>query len=236
MKKLPITLPVALCALAVWLALTLGGGWLAAGGRQHSLAESVGGAIGWHWALAAAFALAMALASSDRHAAGLGAPASLRSARLIWLPLLYTVLMLFIAWAGDLPARSVVLVVACNAALVALSEELMFRAVLLQGFLDRYAVWPAVLGSSAVFGVVHAANGFASGDRLRTRSVWPMVVVHGLWDFALVTSVLSATAQGETSVLPYAALVAVLPLCLYGLYLLRGLRGQAAPEALAHAE
>ena len=133
----------------------------------------------------------------------------------------------------------------------------MFRALLLQGFLDRYAVWPAVLGSSAVFGVVHAANGFASGEldaaawqsvaaalqgvayaaiRLRTRSVWPMVVVHGLWDFALVTSVLSATAQGETSVLPYAALVAVLPLCLYGLYLLRGLRGQAAPEALAHAE
>jgi len=118
-------------------------------------------------------------------------------------------------------------------------------------------VWPAVLASSAIFGVVHAANGLATGDfdaalwqavaaglqgvayaaiRLRTRSVWPMVVVHGLWDFALVTSVLSATAQGETSVLPYAALIAVLPLCLYGLYLLRGMRAPGAPVTLAHAD
>ena len=250
MKKLHITLPVALGALAVWLALTLGGGWLASGGRQQSLAEPTGGAIGWPWALAALFAAALALASADRQGAGLGAPAPLNSIRLVWLPLLYTLLMLFIAWAGDLPPRAVVLVVACNSALVALSEELMFRAILLQGLLDRYAVWPAVLGSSAIFGVVHAANGLATGDfdaalwqavaaglqgvayaaiRLRTRSVWPMVVVHGLWDFALVTSVLSATAQGETSILPYAALIAVLPLCLYGLYLLRGTRGRTVP-------
>ena len=51
-----------------------------------------------------------------------------------------------------------------------------------------------------------------------------------------MTSVLSATAQGETSVLPIAALAAVLPLCLYGLYLLRGMRGPAAPAVLAHAD
>ena len=257
MKRLHISLPVAFGALAVWLGLTLGGGWLASGGRQQSLAESTGGAVGWPWALAALFAAAVALASADRRGAGLGAPAPLNSIRLVWLPLLYTLLMLLIAWAGDLPPRAVVLVVACNSALVALSEELMFRAVLLQGFLDRYGVWPAVLASSAIFGLVHAANGLATADvgaalwqaaaaglqgvayaaiRLRTRSVWPMAVVHGLWDFALVTSVLSATAQGEASVLPYAALIAVLPFCLYGLYLLRGMRGTDAPVALAHAD
>lgn len=257
MKKLHITLPVALGALAVWLALTLGGGWLASGGTPQSLAASAGGAIGVPWLLAALFAVAVALASADRRGAGLGAPAPLNSIRLVWLPLLYTLLMLFVAWAGDLPPRAVVLIVACNTALVAVSEELMFRAVLLQGLLDRYPVWPAVLACSAIFGLTHAANGFATGDldaalwqavaaglqgvayaaiRLRTGSVWPMVVVHGLWDFALMTSVLSATAQGETSVLPIAALVAVLPLFLYGLYLLRGVRGRAMPPVLAHAE
>lgn len=185
------------------------------------------------------------------------ADVSLQLARLVWPPLLYAIVMLLMTWAGGLPPRAVVLVVACNTALVAVSEELMFRAVLLQGFLDKYAIWPAVLLSSALFGAVHAANGFASGDltanltgalwqsgaaflqgvgsaaiRLRTGSVWPMVAVHGLWDFSLMTSVLSATSDGERSVLPYAALLAVLPLCLYGLYLLRGARGHvmlAAP-------
>ncbi|SEN56838.1 hypothetical protein SAMN05428959_102427 [Duganella sp. CF517] len=257
MKKLHITLPVALGALVVWLGLTLGGARLASGGTPPSMAEAAGGAIGWHWALAALFAAAVALASADRRGAGLGAPAPLNSIRLTWPALVYTLLMLFIAWAGDLPPRAVVLVVACNAALVAVSEELMFRAVLLQGLLDRYPVWPAVLACSGIFGLVHAANGFATGDfdaalwqaaaaglqgvayaaiRMRTGSVWPMVAVHGLWDFSLTTSVLSATAQGETSVLPIAALAAVLPLFLYGLYLLRGMRGQAAPAVLAHAD
>ncbi len=48
-----------------------------------------------------------------------------------------------------------------------------------------------------------------------------MTVVHGLWDFALVSSMLGAVPGDDGSVLPYAALLAVLPLCLYGVYLLR---------------
>lgn len=246
MKKLHITLPLSLAALVVWLAVTLGGRWLESGGNQQSLADAAGGRVGVAWVLAALFAAAVALASNDHRAAGICAPQPAKSVRLVWLPLLYSMLMLLVAWASGLPPRGVVLIVAFNTAMVALSEELMFRAVLLQGFLDKYAIWPAVLMSSAIFGIVHAANGFATGDigaalwqsvaaamqgvayaaiRLRTRSVWPMVVVHGLWDFSLMTSMLAATAEGETSALPYAALLAVLPLCLYGLYLLRGARG-----------
>jgi membrane protease YdiL (CAAX protease family) len=150
--------------------------------------------------------------------------------------------MLLVAWAGGWPPRDVLLIVAINTALVAVSEELMFRAILLHGLLQRLKVWPAVLAGSLLFGLAHSVNGLATGDvsgalwqsaaaflqgicyaaiRLRTRSVWPMVVVHGVWDFALVTATLSASAEGEASILPYAALLAVLPLCLYGVYLLR---------------
>lgn len=242
MKRLHMTLPLALGALAVWLGLTMGVGRLLGGGAQQSLAASVAGGIGPAWVLAALFALLVALASSERRAAGLRAPAPWKSLWLVWPPLLYALLMLLLAWAGGWPPGPVLLIVACNAALVAVSEELMFRAVLLQSLLARHAVWPAVLLSSALFGVVHMLNGLATGDfssalwqalaaflqgigyaaiRLRTRSVWPMVVVHGLWDFALVTSMLSAASSGEGSVLPFAALLAVLPLCLYGVFLLR---------------
>jgi membrane protease YdiL (CAAX protease family) len=242
MKRLHITLPLALLALLVWLGLTLGVARLVAGGRQQALTESVAGGIGLAWLLAALFALLVALASRERRAIGLCAPSPLKTLWLIWPPLLYSLLMLLVAWAGGWPAPNALLIVACNAALVAVSEELMFRAVLLQGLLDRMGIWPAVLLSSALFGVVHTVNGLATGDlngalwqsaaaflqgvgyaaiRLRTRSVWPMTVVHGLWDFALVSSMLGATPGDEGSVLPYAALLAVLPLCLYGVYLLR---------------
>ena len=234
-------------ALLVWLGLTRGVGWLETGGRQQSLGEAAGGHIGLSWLLAALFALAVALASDDRRGAGLRGPQPPASARLAWPPLLYALLMLVLAWAGGFPPRSVVLVIACNTAIVAISEELMFRAILLQGFLDKYAIWPAVMTSSAIFGLVHAANGYATGDvgaalwqsgaaflqgvayaaiRLRTRSIWPMVVVHCLWDFSLMTATLAAAAEGEVSSMPYAAMLAVLPLFLYGLFLLRGNRGQ----------
>ena len=241
MPRIHITLPVALAALAVWLVLTLGVRWFAAAGNP-GVEAAVSSGIGMSWALAALFSLALVLASDRRRAAGLYAPQPLKTFWLVWPPLLYALLMLLLAWAGGWPMPSVLLMVACNAALVAISEELMFRAILLQGMLDRYTVWPAVLMSSALFGLAHTANGLASGDvsgalwqavaatlqgigyaaiRLRTRSIWPMVLVHGLWDYALVTATLPHPAEDGASILPYVALLAVLPLCLYGVYLLR---------------
>ncbi|MGK5031638.1 CPBP family intramembrane glutamic endopeptidase [Janthinobacterium sp. MDT1-19] len=238
--RIHLTMPLAIGALAVWLCLSLGGRWLESAGYTLPGA-AVTGRIGLSWALAALFALALLLASSRRRAAGMRAP-PMKTLWLVWPPLLYALLMLLLAWAGGWPQPRVLLIVACNAALVAISEELMFRAILLQGMLDRYAVWPAVLMSSALFGLAHTANGLATGDvsgalwqavaatlqgigyaaiRLRTRSVWPMVLVHGLWDYALVTATLPNPAEYGVSILPYIALLAVLPLCLYGIYLLR---------------
>lgn len=242
MARFSITLPVALAALPVWLALTLGVSAWERNGHQQSLAEAAGGNIGFSWMAAALFALTLALAAPDRRAAGLAAPHPWASLRVTWLPLSYALLMLLLTWAGDFPDTRTTIIIACNTALVALSEEMMFRSILLQGMLTRYPMLPSVLASSAIFGVVHAANGFSTGDmhtalwqslaaalqgvgyaaiRIRTGSVWPMVLIHGLWDFSLLSSAISAASQNETSTLPAASLLIVLPLFLYGLYLLR---------------
>ena len=239
--RIRLTMPLAIIALAVWLGLTMGGRWLESAAHA-TLGAAVTDGIGLSWALAALFALALLLASDRPRAAGLCAPQPWNSAWLVWPPLLYALLMLLLAWAGGWPQPRVLLIVACNAALVAVSEELMFRAILLQGMLDRYAVWPAVLMCSALFGLAHTANGLATGDvsgalwqavaaalqgvgyaaiRLRTRSIWPMVLVHALWDYALVTATLPHPTEDGASIVPYVALLAVLPLCLYGVYLLR---------------
>ena len=255
MPRIHITLPVAIAALAVWLGLTLGVRWFASAGHL-TVEAAVSNGIGLSWTLAALFSLLLVLASDRRRAVGLYPPQPLKTFWLVWPPLLYALLMLLLAWAGGWPMPRVLLMVACNAALVAVSEELMFRGILLQGMLERHAVWPAVLMSSALFGVVHTTNGLATGDfsgalwqavaaalqgvgyaaiRLRTRSVWPMVLVHGVWDFALVTATFSDTAEDGISILPYAALLAVLPLCLYGVYLLRPSQRAALAPADAAA-
>jgi len=239
MARFNITLPAALAALPVWLALTLGISTWERGGHPQSLAEAAGGGIGLAWVAAALLALIITLAAPDRRTAGLTRPSCLR---LTWLPLSFALLMLLLTWAGDFPDTRTTIIIACNTALVALSEELMFRSILLQGMLTRFPLLPSVLASSAIFGVVHAANGFSTGDmqtalwqslaaalqgvgyaaiRIRTGSVWPMVLIHGLWDFSLMASAISAASQNETSTLPAASLLIVLPLFLYGLYLLR---------------
>ncbi len=89
-----------------------------------------------------------------------------------------------------------------SVALAGLTEELAFRGVLLNGLLER-GVWPAVLVSSALFGLMHLSNlalgspwysvllqvGFAAmagtgyaAMRLRTGSLWPPILLHALFD------------------------------------------------------
>ncbi|GLV56299.1 hypothetical protein KDH_31400 [Dictyobacter sp. S3.2.2.5] len=89
------------------------------------------------------------------------------------------------------------------ALLVGFTEESFFRGLLLQSALPM-GIWPSVLISSVLFGVVHLSNilagftwnyvlgqalfafGFGvllSGLRLRTGSIWPGILFHAAKDF-----------------------------------------------------
>lgn len=260
MKPWRITLPAALLVLAAWLLLTIGSGLLIARGRHASLAQTAADGIGLPWMLAAAFALAVAWRAGPQ-ATGLGAPAPLSSIRLVWLPLTYAGLMLLFDLVVGVPPPATILVLACNMVLVGLSEELMFRGILFHGLLTRFRIWPAVLMTSLLFGMVHALNFFGTGQleqalmqsltafmqgvaylaiRIRTRSVWPMVTVHAMWDFSLMLGGVNHPAAGAGagwSILPF---LIALPVFLYGLFLLRHLQrdysdwSDAVPSAIPY--
>ncbi|MFT3973592.1 MAG: CPBP family intramembrane metalloprotease [Amaricoccus sp.] len=244
------TLGRALLVFTGWIAITI-----AAAPRLDpgaTLAELVTHGLARQVALAAAFALAAAWAFRWPDA-GLGAP-RWRALRLLWLPAIYVLLMLGIARLGTLPAPAVLGFLAVNTLLVGLSEETMFRCILLSGLRGRIGLRPAVAISTVAFGVVHVLNVFLTGDlvlavaqslaamasgvllaaiRLRSGSLWPAVGYHAVWDFATFLAFLAhapgmeAAGDGGADMplwAPVLPILFILPLGLYGVFLLRNAR------------
>ena len=81
-----------------------------------------------------------------------------------------------------------VTVISCLAAVVPLTEELLFRGLFLFGLERRYGKAFALILSSSFFGIVHfdavpavyatVAGFMLGGIALATRSIWPGVAVH----------------------------------------------------------
>lgn len=243
----PGRLGLSLIVLVMWMLIpSLHGIFWRQG--QESLIDLVSGGVLWPVAIRCAFLLLVSSAMRWNDI-GFVRPVPAFRLRLLWLPMLYILLLLGGAAAMGFPSAVVIGIVALNMCLVGLNEEQMFRGVLLQGLMTRVPVWPAILISSVLFGAVHILNVFVTGDlgqavlqcfgagvlgllfcaiRLRSGSLFPVIILHALWNFAIVMLALSA---GQTSGAPVpfswsAALVAgavYLPIPVYALYLLRGI-------------
>lgn len=93
-----------------------------------------------------------------------------------------------------------------NTFFVGISEELMFRGILLGSLIRKYSFWTSILIISILFGSTHILNGFTTGDfvhafqqaffatfsgflfvaiRVKTQSIIPAIIVHWLWDMVV---------------------------------------------------
>lgn len=250
-------IPITLVAFALWAAITVVGSRLMAGGTQE-LGDGLTQGIAWPILAAAAFILAVALWQGRPEETGLRAVQHPGTLRLAWFPMLYILGALGVAVALGLPPASVMIWVLINTLLVGFSEELMFRGVMLRSFRTRFSIWPAVILTSLAFGAVHSLNIFTTGEvaqsliqscaaalsglifialRLRTGSIWPPMLLHGLWDFATFT--LGGAAQGgppdatpPSTMMMFFPVLLVLPNAIYALYLMRNIaRDNADPSS-----
>jgi len=123
-------------------------------------------------------------------------------------------------------------------------EEGVFRGVLFYGLSTRYSPLVTVLTTAIIFGTFHFVNllsgapfwdtvfqaahatamGFLYASlRLRIGAIWPLMILHGLWDFSLFV-LASAAASNPAIPAPIAHepsllnLLIVLPALLYGLF------------------
>jgi membrane protease YdiL (CAAX protease family) len=173
--------------------------------------------------------------------AGFNPPARWRDLRLYWLPLVLLAVP-FIAGVRPLPLDTLGLLLLAYVA-TAIFEEGLWRGVML-GLLRPTGVWRAVLISSLLFGLGHlgnsalrglspliAAQAFGAGVqgvgfaalRLRTNTIWPLIVIHALHDLSLQMGMLP---------IPLVEVPIDTILLVYGIILLRrGANGAGAEQA-----
>jgi len=260
-------LPIAVAALVAWMLITtlnpLNGP--ASGGLVGAIAN------GPQWGIGFAVLFLLALTASCRWGdLGFNAPTSARSLRLLWLPSIYLVIFGVTAAVLGPPPLPMVGFMALNVTLGAFSEETMFRGVLFGALRTRLRPWSAVLIASVLFGLAHLVNAAVFGSfkiaaaqavaatmsglvfiaiRLRTGSLVPAIVYHGLWDFASLMAVAGAMSHAATATATGAAenampgadttlpmllapVLLLLPNFLYALFLLRHLgKPPADPQA-----
>jgi membrane protease YdiL (CAAX protease family) len=263
MQAKPNQFRISLIVLAVWIAIIIIGPMVQLEGRS-SLEDLVSHQVVLSLILAPLFLVAAVVYLRWQRAVGLNAAQPARSWLTLWLPALFILCLLGFGLLLGLPPTQVIIVVLINTLLVGVSEELMFRGIVFQGALSRFKIWPAIWITAVLFGSVHALNGFMTGDfgaalaqtlqatlsgiwlqaiRLRTKSLYPAMLIHGLWDFALFilgnAVAASLTERSLDAAEPSlaqqfaVAIVAALPLFLYGLWLLRGIGQKSKAELLA---
>jgi uncharacterized protein len=160
----------------------------------------------------------------------------------------------FLLFGINLAPSQVVPLVLVGAPLIALNEELFFRGVVLEGLRPQGWRW-AIIGSAAMFGASHAVNILAGANlpftlmqiaattaggvafaaiRIRTGSLWPLIVLHVILDVMALTT-LTGDAVDMPILIPVlmAWLALNLSLWRYGWRLLRGRTAEQLDAAYA---
>lgn len=195
------------------------------------------------------FALGMLIWLGWLQTAGFNGPSRWRGLHLLWLPALLALFYLASAFVTPASGVGVVVFALIAALLTGLDEEARFRGVILQALLPSGPLAAAAL-SGLLFGLAHLNNlfthapltvviaqvvgafllgfGFAA-CRLRTGTIWPLIIFHALYDLpadiTLFNSGKAGTIAALSAVPPATIILAlVVPgfiLACYGLFLLR---------------
>ena len=219
--------------LIIWLIIVVGGGLLQVGGHPTQLDELVKNQIMLGVLAAVVFLPGVITYLKWWGQVGWKIPDNLQALPLLFPPALALLVLLSIALFTGLPPVKVLALVTINTLMVGISEELMFRGVLLYGAVSSFGTWRAVWITAIIFGSVHILNGLVTGDfrastvqalfagmfgiwiaALRTRlgTIIPVIIVHWLWDcFVFLTG-----STGGVIALPFS-----LALFIYGIWLLR---------------
>ena len=170
---------------------------------------------------------------------GFRALTTLRDLRLYWIP--FTLVLVNLAFGTVEMSFGRVMYLLVLAGLIGFVEEVFFRGLILRAIAPR-GLWKAAIISSIVFGLLHSLNVLGGSDplatllqvgyalaigfgfaavTLRTGVIWPLVIIHGLIDFA---SFLASNGIATSSVTPTDQIISALYIVTftgYGVFMMR---------------
>ena len=233
---------VALLLLVAWLAINVLAGRAPENARTIAAIVTQGIAFQFAFACALLVAAAVLLRWPDL---GFARPRRDRLGVLA-LPAVYLAVIAAAVTAVGLPPGPVLLILLVNVALGAFSEEVMFRGFLYAGLRDRLSIWPSILLTTFLFGIVHVLNAVLIGNvsaavyqslaammsglmflaiRLRLQSIWPAILFHGAWNYGLILIGRDAAPLAPGEDIPILGVLltfaAILPLGVYPFWVLR---------------
>jgi membrane protease YdiL (CAAX protease family) len=236
-------LPISLVVLVAWAGIMALAAHFTAG-SQTSVVQFVSHGVAWPIVIAAGF-LFLVLKLMGWRDVGFRSFELLAALKLMWLPAIYVLAFGAVALVLGLPPAENLAFILINTCFVGLSEELMFRGILFSGLRSRLELRPSIWICCILFGLIHVLNAVQTGQltvaalqaaaafmtgtmflaiRLRTGSLYPVIILHAVWD---CMPLLIATHLGDANPdqpLPaqiYFAPLFVLPNFLYALYLIR---------------
>lgn len=171
------------------------------------------------------------------------------SLKFVWPPFLFTLLLIafaaYLASSKGFPLQDLfdyhqLVLLLSISFLVGFNEETIFRGFLFQGLASRLGAFTTIFLCGAVFGLFHLVNlltgqaldttlsqvvqagsmGFMyAALRLRLGSIWPMIALHGFWDFSVTSMQQSIQVSGmETTPAGGFHPAMAIPVFLYGLF------------------
>ena len=127
-----------------------------------------------------------------------------------------------------------------------MAEEFLCRGWLLNEFLERYGdtkkgIWYSIIVSGVIFGLIHLGN-IATGQPVfttiqqalfaaaagimygliyyKTKNIWSVIILHGLWDFALFLSQIKLVTQNQSTLINPSLINIAIALLICGIELL----------------
>jgi membrane protease YdiL (CAAX protease family) len=240
----------ALTLFVLWTLITVFGIKFTTKGEEVTLLQLISKGFAFPVFIAGFVLVAYTLARNLRTVLGLYRPARLAHSILIYPLIAILCSLLASTYLGKFNNFSSYGWPLVNCLFVGISEELMFRGVLLSSLVRIYKFWRAAIILSLMFGMVHVLNGFITGlffesfvqailatfsgfiflaIRVKTKSIVLAIAIHWLWDFSVFMSATNPHAGGKIIEMMVSIVLAASPLA-FGILGIAQLRNRKVVE------
>lgn len=234
----------AIVILIIWTIVTIGPGVYFLNGKKQELEETIIKGPSYSLMAAAFFILMVVILTRNQKVTGL-VFSNFKNVKIIGFQLIIILIgLVFLSFHFNSLNFTVLKWAFFNSILVGISEELMFRGLLLSAFTKEWGFKKAAIAVILIFGAIHILNAISTGKllagfmqafmamstgilflayRVKNGTIIIAMILHAIWDFMVfILSNTTKTLKPDILTLVVEVILLLSPIAfgIYGLYLL----------------